>query len=97
MWIQDQDQPSQSPIYPVAFERAMSVNGCPGTNLDDATLEDYPIGGGNPDDTCKKVVGCPQQYPLIFCMLTANQHGGGHEGVVNPGFATYFASFFAEP
>ncbi len=78
-----------------AIKRAMSVNGCTvGTSYDDATLENYPIGGGNPDDTCKKIFGCPELYPLVVCPLPGNGHGS-HDGVANPGLATFFSSFFA--
>jgi hypothetical protein len=72
-----------------AIARAMKVNQCTiGTSLDSATLENFPIGGGNPDTTCKRVLGCPEQYPLVACRLPGNQHGG-HEDVINPGFAAF--------
>ncbi len=81
-----------------AIERAMTVNGCTDMSFDAATLENYPIGpylsNPNPDDTCKKIVGCPELYPLVVCLIPGNGHGG-HISVANPGFARFFGSFFA--
>jgi hypothetical protein len=79
-----------------AIARAMVVNGCTlGTGFDDATLQDYPIGGGNPDNTCQQIAGCHELYPLVVCALPGAYHGSSHEDIVNPGFATFASSFFA--
>ncbi|HVJ15025.1 MAG TPA: hypothetical protein VM686_06275, partial [Polyangiaceae bacterium] len=96
MWIQEiNDTTSYFNGNKVAVARAMMVNGCtPGTTYDDATYEDYPIGGGQPDNTCKKMLGCPAEYPLVVCELPGNGHGA-HEAVAEPGFATFFKGFAA--
>jgi poly(3-hydroxybutyrate) depolymerase len=71
-----------------AVARAMAVNGCTiGTTYDTATLEDYPIGGGNPAETCRLIQGCPELYPLIVCEIAGNGHSA-HTSIVNPSFAT---------
>jgi len=78
-----------------AIARAMKVNGCTGaTGYDDAMLENFPIGGNNPDSTCKLVKNCPALYPLVVCALPGDQHGS-HDDVVNPGFAKYIQQFSA--
>ena len=67
----------------------MQVNSCSiGTTYATAQFDNYPIGGGNPDSTCKKIKGCPADYPLVVCALPLNDHGS-HDAVVNPGFATF--------
>jgi poly(3-hydroxybutyrate) depolymerase len=79
----------------VAIARAMQVNGCSvGTNYDNTSFEAYPIGGDQPDDTCKKIQGCPDDYPLVVCVLPGNGHGS-HDSVANPGFATFMKSLAA--
>ncbi len=81
-----------------AIQRAMTVNGCTGASFDAATLENYPIGDDlsqlNAEATCKKIVGCPELYPLVVCLLPGNTHNR-HDVVANPGFATFFGGFFA--
>jgi len=96
MWIHETND-STNPFSgnKTAIARAMMVNGCtPGTTYDDATYMDYPIGGGQPDNTCKKMIGCPELHPLVICELPGNGHGS-HDNVANPGFSTFFHSFFA--
>jgi len=77
-----------------AFNRAMSVNDCTlGTNYETATFDDYPTGGNNADDTCKKVSGCPESHPLVICVLPTGGYHGAHEEVANPAFSTFFQQF----
>ena len=76
----------------VAIDRAMTVNGCTAASYDKAQLEDYPIGGGNPDATCRLIRGCPALYPLVVCALDGNAHAS-HDDVVNPGASTYLTNF----
>ncbi|HVJ20783.1 MAG TPA: hypothetical protein VM686_35480, partial [Polyangiaceae bacterium] len=59
-----------------------------------ATFENYPIGGGQPDDTCKQILGCPAEHPLVVCPLPG-EGLGIHEEVVNPGFAMLLQSLAA--
>jgi poly(3-hydroxybutyrate) depolymerase len=80
----------------VAINRAMTVNGCTGTDYDIAQFDNYPIGGGNPDTTCKLIKGCPTIYPLVVCALPGSNHVG-HDDVVNPGASIYLTSFLNPP
>ncbi len=100
MWVhEDGDVNNPWANNKLAIKRAMAVNGCTiGTSYDDPLLElvDFPIGGGNPASTCKKIVGCPELYPLVVCLIHGTQHVG-HESIVNPGFATFLKLFEAAP
>ena len=81
----------------VAITRAMLRDGCTiGDSYDNATFEDFPIGGGVPDDTCKHILGCDPRYPLVVCALPG-QGRGGDDRVVNPGFAAFAKSFEYPP
>ena len=79
-----------------AIARAMKVNKCTNDSYDAAVtagmLENFPIGGGKPDDTCKKIKGCPDLYPLVVCALPGKAHAS-HDDVVNPGFSTFLKMF----
>jgi hypothetical protein len=95
MWVWQTGHIASSSGSKEGIRRAMEVNGCtPGTTYDDATYEDYPVGGGYPDDTCKKMLGCPADYPLVACELPGENYGS-HEQLVNPGFATFIHSLAA--
>jgi poly(3-hydroxybutyrate) depolymerase len=95
IWEDDCCQTGSSTGNKVAIARAMQVNGCTvGTNYDNASLEDYPIGGDNPDDLRQKIQGCPDDYPLVICALPGSGHGS-HDNVANPGFATFIKSLAA--
>jgi len=96
MWVHEiNDMTNGFAGNKVAIARAMKVNGCTGaTGYDDATLENFPIGGGNPDDTCKLIKNCPALHPLVVCALPGKEHGS-HDNVVNPGFSTFIKQFSA--
>jgi hypothetical protein len=79
-----------------AISRAMKVNGCAQSSYDQATYVDFPIGGNNAANTCKKIVGCPDLYPLVVCALPGTAHSS-NDSVVNPGFATFLKMFEAAP
>jgi hypothetical protein len=82
-----------------AINRALKVNGCTTTAYDPsatATLDNFPIGGGNPDTTCKLIKGCPQLYPLVVCLINGSNHDS-HVSVVNPGVSTFLKLFEAAP
>jgi hypothetical protein len=79
-----------------AISRAMKVNGCAQSSYDQATYVDFPIGGNNATSTCKKIVGCPDLYPLVVCALPGTAHSS-NDSVVNPGFATFLKMFEAAP
>lgn len=99
MWIHT----TGDTIYPFAdtvpaINRAMALNDCTfGATYDTATLINYPIGGGQPQDTCKQIVGCDVLYPLVVCLLAGGGHGGSSDSVVNPGVSTFLRSFLAPP
>ena len=97
MWVHELFDP-ENPFTgaKVAINRAMTVNGCSGANYDTAQFDNYPIGGGNPDTTCKLIKGCPAIYPLVVCALNGNQHAS-HDSIVNPGASTYLTSFLNPP
>ena len=73
-----------------AISRAMKAAHCSTIDYGTASVSGYvanfPIGNGMPDTTCKQVLECDAPYPLVVCALAGNSHGG-HDDVVNPGFA----------
>lgn len=81
-----------------AIARAMKVNGCANTDYDSAValkqVENFPIGDGNADDTCQRILGCGDSNPLVVCTVQANGHGG-HDWVANPAFSTFFKKLAA--
>jgi len=93
MWIAEISDP-ENPIAAIkaAVNRAMTVNGCSGNNVDTATQVSYAIGGGNVDGTCKLIQGCPAIYPLVTCFFAGNAHSS-HTNIANPGFATFLEQF----
>jgi poly(3-hydroxybutyrate) depolymerase len=100
MWVHEiNDSTNGFAGNKVAIDRAIKVNGCTGAMSYDAKvtaneIQDFPIGGNNPAATCKLLKGCPEIHPLVVCALPGNQHGG-HDSVVNPGFATFVKQFSA--
>ncbi len=98
MWIHetnDGTNPFTGNKYAIA--RAMKVNSCTiGDSYDNTMFEDYPIGGGKPADTCKRIKGCDPLYPLVICELPGDGHGS-HDDTANPGFSTFIKSFSAAP
>lgn len=89
VWVwefNDGGQPFDTVHY--AVDRAMKVNGCSAASYDTASLVNFPIAGGNPDTTCKLIVGCPVDYPLVACRMSGTGHGG-HDTIVNPAFSTF--------
>ena len=67
-----------------------------GTGYDDATFDNFPIGGGNPDTTCQKIRGCPDLTPLIVCLLPGTTRSM-NDNVVNPGWSTFITLFENPP
>jgi len=96
MWsheVNDTTNPFTGNKYAIA--RAMMVNGCTiGNSFDNTMFEDFPIGGNNPPNTCRRIKGCPELYPLVVCPLPGNGHGS-HDNVVNPGASTFIKMFSA--
>ncbi|HVU50583.1 MAG TPA: hypothetical protein VHL80_07835, partial [Polyangia bacterium] len=90
MWVaQTGDGAAPFAVVEAAIARAMKVDGCTlGTGFPDAPSEDFPIGAGNQDSTCKRIMGCPALTPVVVCALPGNQHAG-NEVVANPGFSAF--------
>jgi poly(3-hydroxybutyrate) depolymerase len=100
MWIWEADVGEPPPITSAtAVQRAFMVNGCTmGTHYTNAPREPFPIGGGNADDVCKRLVGCPEQFPLVLCIIQQPTGlGASYPGVANPAFTTFIKSFSAPP
>lgn len=95
--VGDSTHPFNQSAY--AINRALSAN-CPGSFLtyDSITREDYPIGGGNADDVCQRLVDeqCDPLTPMVVCALNGTGHGS-HDPLINPGVATFLQSFLAPP
>jgi poly(3-hydroxybutyrate) depolymerase len=101
MWVHETGD-TENPFAGAKFAitRAMKVNKCTGSiSYDDAVtkgnLADYPIGGGNPNTTCKQILGCPADYPLVVCAIPGTQHAP-HNNVVEPGAGVFFTSLMAK-
>ena len=98
MWVaktNDQEHPFSE--TKVAISRAMHVNGCSiGTSYDDAVLENFAIGGNQPDSTCQRIVGCAEQYPLVVCELQRDAQQS-NDDVTEPGFSTFIKLFSKPP
>ena len=97
MWVGetgDKENPFSGNV--VAINRAIHVNGCTGGDWGTTPTVDFPIGGGKPDSTCKKLSGCPAQYPLVVCLIDGSDHAS-HDDTVNPGFSTFLKLFSNPP
>jgi predicted esterase len=99
LWLWETGDPSGPFISnKFAVARAMSVNGCAGTDYDAAKasgmLENFPIGNGKPDATCQRILGCMPQHPLVVCELPGSSHVS-HDDVVNSAFATFLLTLEA--
>lgn len=71
-----------------AILRAMQLDHCTAADYDSAELENFPVGYGIPDDTCRRILGCDPVYPLVVCPLPYAVRGS-NDFVVNPGFAAF--------
>jgi hypothetical protein len=84
------------PAERIAANHAFQVDGCSmGTTIDTSPVENFPIGGGNSETTCKRIVGCPAQTPLVVCMLPTSP--SGLDDIINPGFSTFLELFEKAP
>jgi hypothetical protein len=98
MWVYNLGEPTtQTSGDKLAIARAMKVNGCTiGTTVETTQLDNFPIGGGMPETTCKKIQGCPDLYPLVVCERPGSPQTG-NDDVVNPGFSTFIKLFENPP
>ena len=98
MWVHEIGDPTRLwNSTKLAIARAMKVDGCTiGTTYDEAKLENFPIGGDNPDNTCQRMLGCSELTPLVVCLIQGNQHGS-HDKIVNPGASTFIKLFERPP
>ena len=86
----------------VAIDRALKVNGClpAGVTFEAATqagaFDNFPIGGGNADTTCKRFTGCPALEPLVACSLPGTGHTS-NDAVVDPAWPAFLKLFSTAP
>jgi poly(3-hydroxybutyrate) depolymerase len=82
----------------VAMNRALNVDSCTpmGVTYMTAMFDPFPIGGGNPDGTCKRYRGCSPLFPLVVCPLPGNSHAS-HDQVVDPGWPAFLDLFNKAP
>jgi hypothetical protein len=79
-----------------AIARAMKVDGCTmGTGFVDAPFDPFPIGGSQPDDTCKLMKSCSATSPIVVCAL--NNNNGSNPVVRIPAFTTFLEMFETGP
>ncbi len=74
----------------------MKVDKCAKQNYASAEFEDFPIGGGQAPNVCKRIKNCDPLFPLVVCALPGGNHGS-HEQVVLPGFPKFIGLFSAPP
>ena len=98
MWVHEDHDPFRPwSSDKLAIARAMMVDHCTiGAGYDDATFDNFPIGGGNPDGTCKRIKGCSELTPLVVCLLSGNNHTS-HDSIVNPGASAFIKLFQSPP
>ncbi len=97
MWVHEVDDmtnPFAGNI--VAIDRAMKVDKCVQQNYASAQFDDFPIGGGQAANVCKRIKNCDPLYPLVVCALPGGNHGS-HEQVVLPAFPKFIGLFSAPP
>jgi hypothetical protein len=100
MWVYHIDQESGSnSAAKFAIARAISTNSCVGvTDWDDAyakgQVQNFPIGEGFGEDTCKLVKGCDPAYPLVACPRPSNGHASDAL-MANAGIVQFFKSLAA--
>jgi hypothetical protein len=98
IWVEDSEgidniNAPTTPWY-LAVTRAMQVNHCSPDAYANAMFADFPIGAHKPSATCKQVLGCPAEYPLVLCVLM-NNGASDNADTVNPGIATFIQSLEA--
>jgi hypothetical protein len=103
LWVNDFVHTYWAPFSAVraTISRAMKVNGCTiGTGIDDAQWDPFPIGLAT---ACRKIRGCPDLTPLVFCPLPSSSSlagemfPGGHPRLADPAFATFIAQLESKP
>ncbi|HEY2903318.1 MAG TPA: hypothetical protein VGL59_22230 [Polyangia bacterium] len=101
MWVGENDTTSDAlPVFSgakVAIARAMKVNQCTiGTSFDNAMFVDFPIAGVSPPSTCRRILGCPDLFPLVACALPNTTPNASSDAIANSGFVA-FLNFFPPP
>jgi hypothetical protein len=102
LWIANIDdvgnQPSPLAYNIPAINRALQVNGCTPASVmfSTATFENFPIGGANADTVCKKILGCPERFPLVVCPIPASGPFS-NDTIAVPAFSTFVALFEKAP
>lgn len=91
IWMGESMDPGNDFVHnKAAMNRALMVNGCTGTDIDKVMFMDFPA--SNSAIACKKVVGCPDLYPIVMCLKDGQAHAG-HDDSANPAFSTYVQQF----
>ena len=97
MWVHRSDNTTPFALAKAAIEHAMSVDHCTlGDSYDTALFDNFPIGGGQLDTTCKRVRGCDPLYPLMVCSVPGPSQNGNIDVVV-PGFSVFVDMFQMSP
>jgi len=97
MWVHELDDPTNKFAGNItAIDRAMKVNKCAQPNYASAQFENFPIGGGQAPDRCKRILNCDPLYPLVVCAFAGTSHGG-HEETMLPGVPKFIGLFNAPP
>lgn len=95
LWVHGVDSPT-TPFTESqqALERAMRVNGCTmGTTYETAAYEPFRVGSDY--TTCKRVKGCPAEFPLVICPSPVDR--GSYDYIVNPGWVAMLKLLEATP
>jgi predicted esterase len=99
MWINGIDDagfPFATTI--AAIDLAISYNDCAeGASYDTAVFENFPVGGGLPEDLCKRITGCDPLYPLVVCAIPGSGSHTSFDSIANPGFSTFLQRFLMDP
>jgi hypothetical protein len=100
MWVHDlEDGTNPFAGNIVAIDRAMKVDKCAKQNYASAQaddFEDFPIGGGQAANVCKRIKNCDPLYPLVVCALPGKTHSS-HPEIVVPGYPKFIGLFSAPP
>jgi poly(3-hydroxybutyrate) depolymerase len=97
MWVHElNDNTNSFAGNIVAIDRAMKVNKCAQANYSSAQFENFPIGGGQADDRCKRIKNCDPLFPLVVCAFPGSAHGG-HEETMLPGVPKFIGLFSQPP
>jgi hypothetical protein len=90
IWACVESGATDSSSYRYAISHTMQTNGCDAPDFDFAQLVPYSIDSSFGVSSCNRILGCPEQYPLVVCQFTSMR--ATDDGLVNPTFATFIQS-----